>query len=50
MSSGLSHQVWVMNANQRCSIFFHLMAPGGEMTDGDLELASLDAVLKLPLQ
>ena len=30
VSSGLPRQFWVMNANRRCSMRFHLLVPGGK--------------------
>ena len=29
LTSGLPRQFWVMKANRRCSIRFHLLVPGG---------------------
>ncbi len=30
LTSGLPRQFWVMKLNRRCSILFHLLAPGGK--------------------
>ena len=30
LTSGWPRQFWVMNENRRCSIWFHLLVPGGK--------------------